>query len=129
MKPLLMLLCVVAPFLLHAEEKVHYDGAHIRLEQSQCDFGEIDRKGDNKELTFRYVNDGSEPLVLLAAITTCPCLRAEFSRKPVAVGQSGEIRVVVESKRAEQGIFRRVVQLRSNSVGGTEIITIEGNVK
>ncbi len=129
MKPLLMLLCVVAPFLLHAEEKVHYDGAHIRLEQSQCDFGEIDRKGDNKVLTFRYVNDGSEPLVLLAAITTCPCLRAEFSRKPVAVGQSGEIRIVVESKRAEQGIFRRVVQLRSNSVGGTEIITIEGNVK
>ena len=129
MKYLLMMLCAVVPFALHAEEKVHYDGAHIRLEQSQCDFGEIDRKGENKVLTIRYVNDGSEPLVLLAATTTCPCLRAEFSRKPVAVGQSGEIRVVVESKRAEQGVFRRVVQLRSNSVGGTEVLTIKGVVK
>lgn len=124
-----MLLCMVAPFLLHAEEKLHYDGAHIRLEQSEYDFGTIDRKDDNKVLTFRYVNDGSEPLVLLAAVTTCPCLRAEFSRKPLAVGQRGEIRIVVESKRAEQGVFRRVVQLRSNSVGGTEILTIKGEVK
>jgi hypothetical protein len=129
MKALLMLLCAIVPFALHAEGKMRYDGAHIRLERTECDFGEIDRKGENKVLTFRYENDGSEPLVLFAAVTTCPCLRAEFSRKPVAVGQGGEIKIVVESKRAEQGIFRRVVQLRSNSVGGTEIITIEGNVK
>jgi hypothetical protein len=129
MKYLFMMLCAVMPFALHAEEKVHYDGAHIRLEQSECDFGEIDRNGENKVLTIRFTNDGSEPLVLLAATTTCPCLKSEFSRKPVAVGMGGEIRITVESKRAEQGIFRRVVQLRSNSVGGTEILTIKGVVK
>ena len=129
MKYLLMMLCAVVPFALHAEEKVHYDGAHIRLEQSECDFGEIDRNGENKVLTIPLPNDGSEPLVLLAATTPCPSRTSEFSRKPVAVGQCGEIRITVESKRAEQGVFRRVVQLRSNSVGGTEVLTIKGVVK
>ena len=38
---------------LHAEEKKankEFRGAHIRFEKSECDFGDIERKGEDKML-------------------------------------------------------------------------------
>ena len=127
MRFLLMLLwCVVAVLPLRAEERKEYKGAHISFEQTECDFGEVSRRGADKTCVFRFVNDGTEPLVVLSATTTCSCLKTEFSRKPIAVGESGEIKLSLESKKVDKGVFRRIVQIRSNSVGGTEIITIKG---
>lgn len=133
MKYLLTLLCCMAVVLpLRAEQKrtkERYKGAHISFVQSECDFGEVSRKDENKRCSFQFVNDGTEPLVVLAAKTTCSCLKAEFSRKPVAVGEYGIIHLLLESKKVDKGVFRRIVQIRSNSVGGTEILTIKGVAK
>jgi hypothetical protein len=129
MKFLFMLLwCVVAVMPLRAENK-KANGAHLQFEQAEFDFGEISRKGENRICSFRFVNDGDEPLVVLSATTTCSCLKTEFSRKPIAPGESGEIRLTLESKKVEKGVLRRIVQIRSNSTGGTEIITIKGVTK
>lgn len=122
----MLLWCVVAVLPLRAEERKEYKGAHISFEQTECDFGEVSRRGADKTCVFRFVNDGTEPLVVLSATTTCSCLKTEFSRKPIAVGESGEIKLSLESKKVDKGVFRRIVQIRSNSVGGTEIITIKG---
>lgn len=122
----LLLLGLMAINSSYAEEKKNYDGAHIAFEYTEYNFGEIMRRGEDKSCVFRFVNDGSEPLVILSATTTCSCLKAEFSRKPVAVGQSGEIRLMLESKKVDKGVFHRVVQIRSNSVGGADILTIKG---
>ena len=129
MKYLLKLICCVISILpLHAESR-NRNGAHIAFEQTEMDLGDISRKGDNKRCIFRFVNDGVEPLVILSATTTCSCLKAEFSRKPIAVGESGEIVLSLESKKVESGIFRRIVQIRSTSTSGTEILTIKGVAK
>lgn len=127
MKIMLMLLgCVMAIVPLRAEEVGKYNGAHLKFERTECDFGEISRKGKDKVCLFRFTNDGTEPLVVVSATTTCSCLKSEFSRKPIGVGESGEIRLTLESKKVDKGVFRRIVQIHSNSVGGTEIITIKG---
>ena len=122
----LLLSCVVAVLPLRAEEKKEYKGAHLKFEQTEYDFGEISRRSNDKRCVFRFVNDGTEPLVILSAVTSCSCLKAEFSRKPIAVGESGEIKLVLESKKVDKGIFRRVIQINSTSVSGTEILTIKG---
>ena len=125
MKILFILLCCLVSILpVRAESQREYKGAHLAFEQTEYDFGEVSRRGSDKSCVFRFVNDGTEPLVVLSATTSCSCLKAEFSRKPVAVGESGEIRLTLESKKVEKGVLRRIVQIRSNSVSGTEIITI-----
>lgn len=130
MKLLFILLgCIVSALPLRAEEQKEYKGAHLAFEQTEYDFGEVSRRGNDKSCVFRFVNDGTEPLVVLSATTSCSCLKAEFSRKPVAVGESGEVRLTLESKKVEKGVLRRIVQIRSNSVSGTEIITIKGIAK
>ena len=130
MKFLLMLLCgAVAILPLRAEEKKIFEGAHLKLEQTEYDFGDISRSGKDKICIFRFTNDGTEPLVILSATTTCSCLKTEFSRKPIAVGESGKIKLTLESNKRDKGVLRRIVQIRSNSMGGTEILTIKGVVK
>jgi hypothetical protein len=127
MKYLFVLLCcVVAVLPLRAEEKKVYKGAHLKFEQTEYDFGEVSRRGEKEVCLFRFLNDGTEPLVILSAKTSCSCLKTEFSRKPISVGESGEVRLLLESKKVDNGVFRRIVQIRSNSVGGTEILTIKG---
>lgn len=122
----LLLSCVMALLPLRAQERREMKGAHIAFEQTEHDFGEVLRKGEDKSCTFRFINDGTEPLVVLSATTSCSCLKTDFSRKPIGVGESGEIRLVLESKKMEKGMFRRIVQIRSTSITGTEILTIKG---
>ena len=126
MKYLLALICCAIAILPLSAESRNRNGAHIAFEQTEMDLGDISRKGENKRCVFRFVNDGVEPLVILSATTTCSCLKAEFSRKPIAVGESGEIRLILESKKMDKGMLRRIVQIKSNSVGGIEILTIKG---
>lgn len=125
----LLFCCVVLALPFGAEGQTKRRGAHIKFEHSTSNFGEVSRSGENKQCVFRFVNDGTEPLVLFSAITSCSCVKAKFSRKPIAVGEKGEIVLTVEVAKMEKGIFHRVVQIRSNSVGGTEHLTIEGVAK
>ncbi len=125
----ILLGCIVSVMPLRAEEQKEYKGAHLAFEHTEYDFGEVSRRGDDTSCMFRFVNDGTEPLVILSATTSCSCLKAEFSRKPVAVGERGEVRLTLESKKVEKGVFRRIVQIRSNSTGGTEVLTIKGVAK
>lgn len=114
---------------LGAEGQTKRKGAHISFEQSASNFGEVSREGENRQCVFRFVNDGTEPLVIFSAITSCSCVKAKFSRKPLAVGEKGEIVLTIEVANMDKGIFHRVVQIRSNSIGGTEHLTIEGVAK
>lgn len=130
MKTLSLLLCWSMMLLpLCAEAQNDYKGAHIKFEETMCNFGKVSRSGENQTCVFRFVNDGTEPLVILSAITSCSCVKAIFSRKPIAVGETGQIELLVEVKKMDRGIFHRVVQIRSNSVGGTDNLTIEGVAK
>lgn len=127
MRYLFLLLSFVVTLLpLRAQERDVVKGAHITFEQTEHDFGEVSRKGEDKSYTFRFTNDGTEPLVVLSAVTSCSCIKTDFSRKPIGVGESGEIRLVLESKKMEKGVFHRIVQIRSTSITGTEILTVKG---
>ena len=129
MKYLFTLLCCLVVILPSYAEEKKYEGAHISFEKNEYDFGEVHRNSNDKKCSFRFVNDGTEPLVVLSATTSCSCLKVQFSRKPIGVGERGEIQLLLESKKVDKGIFRRIVQIHSNSVGGTEILTIKGVAK
>ena len=125
----LLLGCAMLLLPLCADAQSAYKGAHIKFDVTESNFGKVSRSGENQRCVFRFVNDGTEPLVILSAITSCSCVKTQFSRKPIAVGEAGEIVLIVDVKKMERGIFHRVVQIRSNSVTGTENLTIEGVAK
>ena len=51
-----------------------YEGAHLKFESSFHNFGSVPRRGGDLVWEFEYTNDGSAPLVIVRAQTTCSCL-------------------------------------------------------
>ena len=100
----------------YAEKPVK--GAHLRLENATYNFGDVPRKGGDLVREFRFVNDGTAPLVLVRVITSCSCLKASFSKRPVEPADSGVIRITYEPHKSEPGAFNKVIQVYSNSVDG-----------
>ena len=102
-------------------------GAHLKLENATYDFGDVPRKGGDLVREFWFVNDGTAPLVLVRVITSCSCLKASFSKRPVEPADSGVIRITYEPHKSEPGAFNKVIQVYSNSVDGRDVITVQGN--
>ena len=105
----------------YAEKPVK--GAHLRLENATYNFGDVSRKGGDLVREFRFVNDGTAPLVLVRVITSCSCLKASFPKRPVPPGGQGVIRITYEPHKSEPGVFNKVIQVYSNSVDGRDVIT------
>lgn len=128
---LIVILGIATPCRGEQNEKVEKSvkGALLHFAEKEYDFGEIDRKGENKQCHFHFENRGSEPLVVLSAMTSCSCLKTTFSRKPVAPGGKGTITLHLEARKVEEGVFHRVIQIHSNSSMGTEMLTIKGSSK
>lgn len=108
------------------QEKV-FDGAHMKMDEVSYDFGNVYRHGDDLVKVFEFENDGSAPLVVLSVTTSCSCLKADFSRKPVSPGGRGSIRITYEARKMETGPFHRVIRISSNSEDGVNLITVQGN--
>ena len=102
-------------------------GAHLKMENPTYDFGDVPRRGGDLEREFRFVNDGTSPLVIVRVITSCSCLKASFSKRPVEPADSGVIRITYEPHKSEPGAFNKVIQIYSNSVDGRDVITVQGN--
>ena len=76
---------------------------------------------------FEFVNDGTEPLVLLRVLTSCTCTKASFSKRPVAPGERGVVKVIYEPHKKEPGAFSKVIQIFSTSIEGRNVLTVRGN--
>ena len=83
-------------------------GAHLHFYETTHDFGDIPRKGGNLVREFEFVNDGTEPLVLLRVLTSCTC-------------------TIFEPHKKEPGAFSKVIQIFSTSIEGRNVLTVRGN--
>lgn len=102
-------------------------GAHLHFCETTYDFGDVPRKGGNLVREFEFVNDGTEPLVILQVLTSCTCTKASFSKRPVAPGERGVVKVIYEPHKKEPGAFSKVIQIFSTSIEGRNILTVRGN--
>ena len=99
---LLTILACLAFAAGYAEKPVK--GAHLRLENATYNFGDVPRKGGDLVREFRFVNDGTAPLVLVRVITSCSCLKASFSKRPVEPADSQKCLVATgQSTRSGSG--------------------------
>ena len=102
--------------------------AQIKFFEISHDFGEIAEDGGKVEHIFRFRNTLKKPVVLLSAMSSCGCTKAEFSRKPVMPGDSAVIKIKYEPHKVEPGIFYKAVQIYSNeSKQRVRVLTIQGN--
>ncbi|MFC6999799.1 DUF1573 domain-containing protein [Rufibacter roseus] len=103
------------------------EGASILFEEQKHDFGDI-KPGDVVEHTFRFVNNGTLPLVIANVRTTCGCTATNYPKEPVMPGESASITARFNSagKRGQQN---KVITVESNAVQGSTQVMIVTNIK
>ena len=55
----------------------------ISFDKKEYDFGNIVRENKEYTCTFLLENKTDKPLVLLSVNTSCSCLKARYSRRPL----------------------------------------------
>ena len=82
---------------------------------STRDFGKI-IEGQKLEVSFRYKNTGNKPLVIYAVRPSCGCTLPETPGKPLAPGETGEIRATFNSE-GRAGVNKKDIYVQASTKG------------
>ena len=103
-------------------------GPSLHLESREVDLGSLPKDSIKQGVVWVH-NSGDEPLVITQVFTDCGCTATEYSKDPIAPGDSTMLRVSFNSHGRGPGRFRKVVRIRSNSRNHTELLFIKGKIK
>lgn len=76
------------------------------FEGNEHDFGEI-HPGEEVGARFSFENKGEGPLVIERVSTGCGCTVAEYSKEPVAKGESGFVEIIFDSRGKHGAQFQQ----------------------
>ncbi len=102
----------------------------ITFDEDTYDFGEV-MEGEKVVHVYKFTNTGNEPLVIEDAKGSCGCTVPEWPREPIAVGESGEIRVQFDSKgkgKVGGGPQAKKVTITANTDPANTFLNIKGIV-
>lgn len=98
----------------------------MTFQESEWDFGRI-AQGTNVEHLFKFTNTGEAPLIISEAKGSCGCTVPQFTREPIAPGESGEMLVKFNGSGQNQRTIS--VNITANTERGTERVTIKAFVE
>lgn len=96
------------------------------IEKTSHDFGNIE-EGVQATVTFTFKNTGNAPLVLNNVVASCGCTTPKWTNEPIAPGKEGTVTAIYNSK-GRPGNFTKTITVTHNGEGGTDYLTIRGNV-
>ena len=99
--------------------------AKIAFETEVIDYGTIIQDA-NGEKVFSFKNTGDAPLLITNVKTSCGCTVPEYSKDPILPGDSGDLKIVYDTKRL--GAFTKTITVVSNAEAGTKVLKIKGTV-
>ncbi len=97
----------------------------IKFEKLVHDYGKILRGSDGKS-TFKFTNNGKEPLILSRPRSSCGCTVPTWPKEPILPGNSEEIEVTYNTSRT--GAFMKTVTIMSNATTPIVVLKIQGEV-
>lgn len=111
-----------------AENTIDIDaqGPIINFEVVSHDYGTIEKNG-NGTFGFKFVNEGTEPLVLSNVRSSCGCTIPQWPRTPIAPGESETIEVKYDTRRV--GSFSKSITVTSNGSEQPIVLRIKGKVE
>ena len=113
---------------LQAQEFSTKDGKpDLTFNHLTYNFGEIPQ-GKPASHSFKITNTGDAPLVIKDVRPSCGCTTPKWPRKPIAPGDTAEIKAVYDAK--SKGAFQKSIQVITNvPFSGTKTLKIKGVVK
>lgn len=97
----------------------------ISFETTEIDYGVIEQNADPYR-EFHFTNVGEAPLVISNAKGSCGCTVPEWTKAPIAPGETSIVKVRYATNRI--GKFSKTVTLTTNDQAGQHLLRIKGEV-
>ncbi len=114
-----------------AQQKSEYSGIIAEVADGMCEvLVDLDSVayGTTTVKNIRIVNVGTTPLVLLDNTTQCRCMWLEYSREPIAVGESIDINLMFDS-RGEWGSVGNYMTITTSRDEASIVLWIAAEVQ
>lgn len=97
------------------------------FEQNEINLGTIDAtKEQIQTVRFSYINNTGKTVCIAKVKTSCGCLSANYTHKPIEVFQKGSLEVVLDLRNIK-GYFRRTLLVYLENASPV-LLRITGNV-
>ena len=96
------------------------------LDKLEKDFGKI-KEGQNLEVSFKFKNTGTKPLVISKVWAQCGCTVPETPQKPYAPGETGVIKAAFNSS-GRVGMNTKEVYMQANTNPATSVMVFHVEV-
>ncbi|OHX67261.1 DUF1573 domain-containing protein [Flammeovirga pacifica] len=100
--------------------------AKFAFEETEFDFGDI-TEGDVVTHIFKYKNEGEVPLTITNVQVTCGCTAPNWDRKPLAPGETSDLKVTFNS-RGKKGKQIKKITILANVEDGMDAVVIKTKV-
>ncbi len=109
------------------EQAVVKEGPIMTFKSTEVDYGTIEKNSEPLR-TAKFVNTGTEPLVIKNCRGSCGCTVPTWPKEPIMPGESGEIKIRYATNRV--GKFSKTVTITTNEVEGTPkvVLRVKGKV-
>ena len=97
------------------------------LDGADRDFGKM-KEGENLDVSFRFKNTGTKPLIISNVVAGCGCTVPETPKKPYAPGETGVIKAAFNST-GKPGTQSKQVTVYSNTNPTTTTLVFRVDVK
>lgn len=101
-------------------------GPKLQFEEEKVDFGTIAQDSEPFR-TIKIKNVGDAPLLITNARGSCGCTVPQAPKKPIAPGESAEMKIRYDTKRI--GPINKTVTLTTNEKAKTRVIRVVGKVE
>jgi hypothetical protein len=85
-------------------------------------------KGEKIKAVFKVKNTGKSPLVISEVKGSCTCTVADFPKKPILAGETGEIKAEVNTDKTGEGKISKSIRITANTVPGLTLVHVKANV-
>lgn len=99
--------------------------AKFKWVETTHDFGKI-KEGEPVDNKFVFENNGTAPLIISNVKPSCGCTVTDYTKEPVPPGKKGYVKATYNAAR--KGAFNKTVRVTANIEGGSELLTIKGEV-
>ncbi len=118
---------LLTPAVVGANRVAEANGAVLHCDSMVHDFGVVNRREGELRHRFTIENRGDEPLIITNIVASCSCMKHSISRKPIAPGESRELRLTYELKKMPPGRFSKSVVVYSTTRDKTPVsFTLSG---
>jgi hypothetical protein len=99
----------------------------LEFDATSFEFGDVKETGGPASHEFKFKNTGDQPIIISNVQASCGCTTPDWTKTPVAPGQSGFIKAQY-NPLGRPGAFNKSLTITSNSIEPSTVVFIKGNV-